>query len=270
MSKILCTFSGRFGDILWSLLTVKALAARHGTVDMQIMPAYLSLVPLLNAQPYIDTAFTNDSWICTGSPFGDQPWEAPVPSGYDKVYHLTYRYHPVIPLALHIAQSAGVADADFAQPFIYSPAARRRYMLPNAAVGFNPDWMEQKLVFAKRLREELEQHRSPTFWDLSGMSWVNAAEVIDNASFFLGCRSALAVLATGLGKKRLIYEPHPGRRPSTFGFPHGEEVMPDVNDFPAFLRTAESWIDQDAQEKEKQYGISLHKDGPNRPESLDT
>src|SRR5271163_5136145 len=110
MSKMLCTFSGQYGDILWSLATAQELYRRRRNkyvenpelhnnddvnVDFGIMPQYRSLVPLIQAQPYVGSAFVLEDWITTGSPFGCQPWNPPkVPPGYDEVRHLTYRFHP--------------------------------------------------------------------------------------------------------------------------------------------------------------------------------
>jgi hypothetical protein len=158
--KILTTFSGRYGDILWSLPTVRAICKSlipfSANVDLYpemhfgIMPQYRSLLPLLNAQPCIDKAFVIENWECSGSPCGDQPWEAPVPkefcpncdhgvinsklcetcsgagyitSEYDKVYHLTYRTHPTKdqPLIDFIASQQGIVLKD-PIPFISVPS----------------------------------------------------------------------------------------------------------------------------------------------------
>jgi hypothetical protein len=114
------------------------------------MPQYRSLLPLLNAQSYIDKAFVIEDWECVGSPHGDQPWEAPIPkefcpncdhgvinsklcetcsgagyitSEYDKVYHLTYRTHPTKdqPLIDFIASQQGIVLKD-PIPFISVPS----------------------------------------------------------------------------------------------------------------------------------------------------
>ena len=119
MSNALATFSGKIGDILWSLPTVRELGKRYGPMDFAVMPQYESLLGLLDAQDYIEHAFVIPEWVCWGSPHGDQPWEAPVEvlskrhtlsvdldvkgdthmmMGYetDHVYHLAYRAHPGI------------------------------------------------------------------------------------------------------------------------------------------------------------------------------
>src|SRR5437660_1090724 len=95
--KILTTFSGKFGDIITSLPTVRQISKNHGVkVNMGIMPSYKALVTMLKRMSYIEDAFAIDNWFCQGSPFGDQPWEAPLDmlGSYDKVFHLAYRNHP--------------------------------------------------------------------------------------------------------------------------------------------------------------------------------
>src|SRR5712675_2482572 len=113
MPKILCTFSGRYGDVLWSLPTVKEISRQAGEpVDMLVMANYRRLLPLLEAQSYIRKAWASEEWqaIYSGSPCGDQPWQAPVPAGmYEAVHQLTYKFHPSLPLMVHTAQAAGIS-----------------------------------------------------------------------------------------------------------------------------------------------------------------
>jgi hypothetical protein len=136
MSKYLCTFTGKFGDILWSLPTAKYIAERVAgqSVDFAMMPYYKSLLPLLVSQTYIENAFVAEDWLRTHSNHGDQPWQPPewVEKGgplhydaeqhgiktaqvpYDKCWHLTYRGHPGItapsmPLVDFIAYQQGIS-----------------------------------------------------------------------------------------------------------------------------------------------------------------
>lgn len=269
--KVLATFSGKFGDILWSLPTVRELAKRHGgPVDFCIMPMYRSLLALLEAQPYIKAACVSEKWgeLYSGSPYGDQPWEAPVPEGaYDIVYHLTYRAHPVFPLMLHIAGSVGVTMPDQPLPFIdilelnddppyggtvavhYGDKTGLSSMVGliedgNAYVtyGFNADFAQSKRDFICRLMQALPD---VGFVDVGLHEWCYAARLIKASRLFVGCRSANHVLALGLGQKILIYEPHLGRRVETFGCPYySVQLMPAVSNFEAFLQTAQSWLSE--------------------------
>lgn len=242
MAKVLCTFSGKLGDVLWSLPTVKEIAHRVGEpVDMLTMFECKSLLPLLEAQPYIRKAWASEEWqgSCTGSPHGNQPWQAPVPEGmYDRVDHLTYRYHPVLPLMVHTARvTAGIELPPNPLPFLEvdTPECLSHY----AAYAFNPSFGEQKEQFTVRLRQHLPDI---AFVDVGAYPWLVTAAMIKNAAMFIGCRSANYVIAHGLAKKVLVYEPNIGRWPETFGCPYGTEVMPNVNDFDAFVRTVYGWM----------------------------
>lgn len=216
--KRLCTFSGRFGDILWSLPTVREVARKHGqAVDMAIMPAYRSLLPLLELQPYIDKAFVIDDWNCVGSPYGDQPWETPRQEGYDEVFHLTYRYHPQgsVCVADFIAAQQGLKlPGSAAIPFITAPIDSLSAKEGTITYAFNPMYAEQKAQFFTAL-----QRLVPAIWvDVSKLSWCDAAAIIDSAGLFVGCRASNWVLAMGLGVQTVTYEPHPNRwRGGPFG-----------------------------------------------------
>jgi hypothetical protein len=221
----LCTFSGKNGDIVTSLPTARALAERDGSpVDFGIMPQYEKLGPLIQAQEYIRNAFVIDNWITTGSPFGDQPWEAPINIGcvfYDVVSHLTYREHPKIPLIRYISQLQGV-DLGPYRPWLKFPPVD--YILPNEVMcGFNPDHSQEKLVFMDQLRTLLPELN---FIDVSKdgtVDWTVAAACIQTAGIFVGDRSALAVVGYGVGAKVLTFEPNMSR--SQFG--QGHQFGPD-------------------------------------------
>lgn len=245
--KILCTFSGKFGDILWSLATVRQISKNYGVkVDMGVMPSYKALVPLLKRQSYIAKPFTIDNWFCTGSPAGDQPWEAPLDmlDAYDKVFHLTYRHHPNgnQPLIDFIAQQQGLVLDKPVVPFIetvdYPP-----YPQTYIAHSFNDMYKEQKDKFMECLSSNLGKTglNSSTqieFFDITKSTWDWARYGVKYALAFVGCRSSNHVLAHGVGQKNIfIYEPHPHRHAqgtfgSTFTNPHWPEVYGPLNSTP--------------------------------------
>lgn len=247
MSKILCTFSGKLGDILWSLPTVRKLAQIHGApVDLGIMPQYVSLLSLLEHQEYIDKAFVIDNWILQHSCHGDQPWEAPSLQGYDKTYHLAYRRHPRSnePLIDFIAMQQGLVLDEPVVPFINQnkwfaiPTTEYEKELARSlsafdlrfgdyvAIAFNVDYAPEKLLFLQTLFGD----GNVVFVDVTKLSWDIAAFVIASASCYIGDRSSNWVLANGVGQKNIfIYEPHPNRHAQgqlgqTFGNPHWHEV----------------------------------------------
>jgi hypothetical protein len=259
MSKTLCTFSGKFGDILWSLPTVRELSRKHNEkVDMGIMPSYRSLLPLLQQQEYIDTAFVNEPWACEGSPYGDQP---AIPQNdealryqYENVYHLTYRHHPAPnqPLVDFIASQQGIVLPEPVCPFISTGAAifpahaneaDNQYwdlILTKAgrwknkpedfiAYSFNELYADQKGAFLNTLRSLLPDEQ---FIETNKLSWRMATFVIKSAKAFVGCRSSQYVLASGVGQANIfLYEPHPARHHqgqfgSTFSNTHWPEASP--------------------------------------------
>jgi hypothetical protein len=215
VSRILCTFSGRYGDIVWSLPTAREISQRHGEkVDFAIMPQYKSLLPLLQAQPYIDFAFVLDDWVCTGSPFGDQPWEAPWKPGYEKTYHLTYRQHPHgMCCANFIAWQQGMEFKGNVVPFITVPEVIRQKaescIPPSVCYSFNEMYKTEKAQFLASLMDRIGNN---VLWlNVAEMPWLAAAKAIQDSGIFVGCRSANWVMAIGLGAQTITYEPHPAR-----------------------------------------------------------
>ena len=250
MSRYLATFSGRVGDILWSLATVRQLSRRVGeAIDFGIMPEYESLLPLLQAQDYIDKAMTIRDWKFTGSPFGDQPWEAPVatlPFQYEKVWHLTYRTHPTAePLMNHIATQQDVRFKTSPVPWL-SPGTETIAdpLHPNQVLvtyGFSGKYRQEKLDFIGRLSQAFPGVRFLCVDNLD-IPWQCAAALIKRSAAFVGCRSALYVIAHAVGTRVLVYEPQTERRPLIFGCPYGTEVMPLVQGFDAFAAALDMWV----------------------------
>jgi hypothetical protein len=211
------------------------------------MAKYESILPLIRQQSYIAKAFPFPPWddICTGSPYGDQPWEAPVEHlGYDVVHHLTYKFHPHEPLIDAIARGAGVVLQSPVLPFIERAFAKAPPHHGGIAYAFNTDMPRNKQEFLEALKLRLDfklsglaVHRHLFFLDVGHLPWEKATEKIYEAELFVGCRSANYVLARGLGKPVLVYEPNSSRRPATFGCPYGEERMPPlglIDDFVAY------------------------------------
>jgi hypothetical protein len=264
--RILTTFSGRFGDILWSLPTVREISKREGTkVDMGIMPQYKSLLPLLQMQPYIDTAFTIDDWICVGSPCGDQPWQPPVrvEEHYEKSFHLTYRRHPQSNEALidFIAQQQGFELTEPVVPFIetnFKYAYLRSANTVFIAVAFNALYQAEKDAFRIKLKELLPENIQ--YLDVLRLPWTDAAAAIKCALAFVGCRSSNFVLAHGVGQKNIfVFEPHPSRNAHghfgyTFGNPHWKDVNALCFGYPEqsaedAIQNIQKWV----KEKENEY-----------------
>lgn len=271
MSKNLCTFSGKYGDILWSLATAKHISERivNGKVDFAVMPYYESLLPLIQAQSYIDRAYIIKDWMRTHSNHGDQPWQPPQfdrgekivvkafvraegdfdvieALEYDRVWHLTYKGHPGIsapsmPLIDFIAYQQGISfNAVNPIPFLDAPysneyekihldtgkfmdVAREGRLI---AYAFNEQYDGMKKVFFEILWKDLVGEVE--FLNVGAIKWCEAAYAIKMSRLFVGCRSANWVVAMGLGKQTVTYEPHPARNASghlggIFGCAYGAE-----------------------------------------------
>lgn len=240
MSKVLCTFSGPNGDILWSLPTAKAIASLgEGKVDFAMMPDYEKLIPLIEAQPYIDKAFVVPDWSRWHSNHGDQPWQPPkhIEEAYERSYHLTYRSHPGLggvrlPLIDFTANQQGIKLKD-PLPFLTVPqVVDHDEFIEFVAVAFNAQYVEVKAQFLKALEDKMPD---VVFVDVTKLPWVKTANIIKNAIAFVGCRSSNYVIANGVGQKNIFtFEPHPSRNMyghlgDIFGCPYSREVSAPTN-----------------------------------------
>lgn len=249
MSKFLATFSGRFGDILWSMATVKRLAEiTSSQIDFACMPQYKSLLPLIQAQPYIDKAFVYDDWKLMHSNFGDQPWNPPkhlvciqstpgnIPGpfncqvGYKKCWHLGFRTHPGLEITHKkmalidfIAWQQGITFNQSPIPFLQVNSTFTG--APYIAIGFNEQYKHLKDTFVENLTDELKKI-SLCVIDVTKFPWFNAAGSIYHALGFIGCRSSNYVIAHGIGQRNImVFDPHPAHHPDTslgrvFGNPY--------------------------------------------------
>ncbi len=251
MSRVLCTFSGKYGDALWSLPTVREIAwLTGGPVDFYVMPYYLGLVPLLAQQPYIQHVGVFQDWMRTHSQWGDQPWQPPKhwEQGYDSVWHLGYRGHPGLtapdmPLVDFIAYQVGIKLRPSVVPFLevrgdgsslavwmeqegtWGDVLKENRMV---AIGFNDQYEAEKKEFYEELWLQ-SRDSGLEFFDVGKVGWKEAAWVIQHSMVFVGCRSANWVVANGVGKETITFEPHAARHRrgtlgKVFGCPYGQET----------------------------------------------
>lgn len=263
MSDILCTFPGKFGDILWALPTVREISQiTSQKVDFYVMPYYENLMGLLSCQDYIDTPGVIGNWVRTHSNFGDQPWKAPegitlqrvgdrevIEKKYKQIWHLGYRAHPGVTapdmcLVDFIAYQQGLQLSQPIVPFMdvdddveglhlqttfadgsFMDLVRKNNII---AFAFNDQYAQMKDLFFKALWLEM-RGTGIEFFNLNNVVWKEAAWILKNSLAFIGCRSACWVMATGLGKQTITYEPHPARHPRgklgrVFSCPYGKET----------------------------------------------
>ncbi len=236
--RVLCTFPGRAGDILWALPTVRAIAEASGVpVDFRVAGEFAGMVPLLRQQEYLGSVRAILDWGLTPP----NEWEAPVGrlGDYDKVYNLGYRQWPTTALPYFVAQQAGVT-IDLERPWI-RVERDTLFKSTRLVVGFTEAWFELKLGLT-----EIVTSQPPigTRWTTEGASlpvlpcgWVEAAQRIEGADLFFGDCSALHVLAVALGKKVVLMEPMEARWNPIF-YPFGMDgrvqVVKGNDDNPTF------------------------------------
>jgi len=224
--KILCTFPGRNGDLLWALPVIRAISQHcKAPVGLQIGGEFTGIVPLLQRQPYLSHVWA-DSWWSLTPP---EEWRAPGLSGYDNVFHCGYRGWPEQGLPFWVAQGVKGSypelanlEVDYDSPWITidGPGAPCEI-----AMGWSDEWFELKAGIVTLIGEKIPPYticapagsrwrteRPRASWCLSyETDWVSMTAAIRNSDLFVGCCSAPHVLAVALGKPVVIMEPSQAR-----------------------------------------------------------
>lgn len=251
--RLLATFPGRAGDLLWALPSIRAISEHFAApVDLLVAGEFAGLVPLLLQQPYLASVEADPRWSLT--PPDD--WRAPEPiflppplHGWDRVYHLGYRGWPANPLphqtwsniALGWRDEDGpLPSLDLDRPWIIPPPEPLLLGLDPATLpardliaGWTDCWFELKLGLWHLLADFAKDRPFLTLaapgsrWDTEGggwgivpCGWIQAAHILSHAAVFLGDCSALHVLAVAMGKPVVLVEPMEARWNPIF-FPLG-------------------------------------------------
>jgi len=107
--KIACSHPGKIGDCIYSLPTVREIADKYNTkIDFFSSWYCADLKQLFEYQSYIDNFYVLSNYVIERWDMGIQPWEMPVPEGYDKVFHLGFRGIPHMYLPYFIGKQVGV------------------------------------------------------------------------------------------------------------------------------------------------------------------
>lgn len=260
--SLLVSMPGRFGDILWSLPSVRALSEQRGVpIDLVIAGEFASILPLLRLQPYIKSAEALEGWSLTPP----EEWRAPIAlahTEWDELIDLGYRGWPGLPLPYEVAKVAKVA-IDLGRPWITVPRLDWRWHL-DVAFGFSECWFELKHGLIELLLREdptedgtgivgslIQRHPTwrslgvfpPSRWTTeAGYSpstgWIESAQIIQHADLFFGDCSALHVLAVAIGTPVVLVEPMIARHNPIF-YPLGMDgpqvtVVKGVDGLPTF------------------------------------
>lgn len=261
---ILCTFPGKFGDLLWALPTIRALARRTGESIALHLPASLaSIGELLREQPYISPLFIDTSWsVLNTAPTSPRiPPSIPFPSA--TILHLGYRDWPKRTLPFETLDCYNAqrwsdplpflddAELDLSTPWIQLTCPQRRWHFPWVH-GFTDEYFELKygivdlLIRQHRQRERegmvpVRIGRDPR-WNTEAQetanTWIESADLLRCAGAFLGCNSALHVLAVAMGIPVVMMEPNPHRHHWIF-YPLGDtgpqvQLVRGIDNAPTF------------------------------------
>lgn len=229
--RVLVTFPGRYGDLLWALPSIRALSRRIGApVDLHVAGEFASIVPLLQAQPYLGEVQARVDWVLEPP----EEWDCPIRSAdlsYNARVHLGYRGWPSQPLPLETLGNLNQslfsrtpeawftpADLYLQEPWIILPpgACLDQDGPPVCAVGFSETHAELKrgLLDLLEVRVHVVTHPHTHWachkrlaWVTCVGSWVYQASHLQRATVALCDCSALHVLAVALGTPVLLMEP---------------------------------------------------------------
>lgn len=252
--RILCSMPGRHGDILWSLVVVRAISETYGErVDLLVSEKYGSLTGLIERQDYIGRCVADTEWTVTETaPM--TPRTPPVDVrdllhvAYDRVFHLGYEGWPQGSLPEDIYRRANaqfeaggmLRGLDLTRPWITAPYPVHPTDL---CVGFTDEHFELKYGITQLLidryfhdpgtRKALVTLSNSPRWNTEGARhvtepiWEVSAGWLSQTKVFVGCCSALHVLAVAMGVPAVIVEPAAARLQEVFwplGF-DGEKVQ---------------------------------------------
>lgn len=123
---IVCTFPGKYGDLLWALPTVRAISRRVGApVHLRVSAGIASIVPLLQQQPYLASVKAYLDWTTENT----APISPRVPSAREHevgtvVLNLGYRGWPTPNVVEHTRLTAN----DEASGYAWLPAEGHDYL----------------------------------------------------------------------------------------------------------------------------------------------
>lgn len=100
---------GKIGDALYTLPTIHTICERDDAIaDFYTSEMCRPLERLFRYQDHINNFIIPPEYKIDNEGCGVQPWQMPVPEGYDKVYQLGFRSFPNGPLHKFIARAAGL------------------------------------------------------------------------------------------------------------------------------------------------------------------
>ncbi len=233
----LYTHPGKMGDALWALATARSHAS-GSRFDMALSTYCTPLIPLLQAQDYIASAYVLDSWnVKFESPVTPPvpPWHSTV---YNRTYHLGMLDWPSPTLVQHypnhmMEMYGQKVTPDFNKPWLTIDTLDRKPK--EIALVFSDEWAELKAGWILALLEAFPDEPFALFtapearlirdfhfpMDLFyvPVGLVGLARAIASAKLVVTCNSIGHPLASALGVKTLVAECSPPRQQPVFKAP---------------------------------------------------
>lgn len=92
MKKVLITFPGKLGDLLYTLpVAIGLKRILPCEIDYMTSEFCEAAIPLLKEQPCVNDAFIDEKYVQLSDKCGIQPADMSEPEGYDHIYHLGFR-----------------------------------------------------------------------------------------------------------------------------------------------------------------------------------
>ncbi len=250
---ILCTFPGKYGDLLWALPTIRAISRRIGAqVDLRIGAMFGSILPLLEMQDYLGSVRIHQEWTTEETAPISPRLPPSDPGGYDAILHLGYREWPTPDCVRHTLETYNRANNSWDTPGVLSvpgrlteedlqlqdpwitlpPDLAQRPDKVGVVYGFTEEHFELKAgligLLDRRWGYQLIRTASlcvgPRWRNEAnhrGASWITGAQWLTCTRTFLGDCSAWHVLAVAMGVPVVLMEPAEARWNPVF-YPLGD------------------------------------------------
>lgn len=208
MPNNLLAFShpGKMGDALYTLPTIKALCERENKkADFYTSDYCRPMRRLFEHQPYINKFIVPENYAIENFGCGGQPWQMPIPDGYDGVYQLGFRTTPNKSIPEFIAESAGLAFTDI-NPITYTHQNLKFFDFPYIVIATRGrttyddtfrDIMDHSPIKIVQTGSHIDFLYHPNCIDMTGVDLLETLSLIAGSVGFVGIGSGPLVLANG-------------------------------------------------------------------------
>lgn len=209
MTKIACTHPGKIGDALYALPAIRWLCEKHDCqADFYTSEYCRPLESLMRQQSCIADFVVPQGYNPENQSCGVQPFQMPVPPGYDFVYHLGFRATPDRALPDFIA---GWTGAPSGLPIHYE-FEKQETGLRSPYVVVAPRGDRAFAEFIKLCPFPVVQIGaageavSDIGIDRTGADFIETCNILEGARAFIGLMSSQLALANGFPIPRIAYD----------------------------------------------------------------